>query len=179
VEQPWHWIEGGNTNSSQYLQSPTGNRRFWPILVGRPIDLRRLKEARLQLWGEAAHYQAQGEGLTLDEALWPDVEAAQEERRVRHPWEALIDRMTVVSTSGVLSGAGAFGLSVIQEVAGEHRVHSAVIFEHVLKVPGGQLHRGHAITLQEIMQQRGWTHRKNFKIEGQQGAGYARRMGMG
>ena len=30
-KQPRHSIEVGTTNSDEYLQSQTGNRRFWPM----------------------------------------------------------------------------------------------------------------------------------------------------
>ena len=65
-KQPRHSIEVGTTNSDEYLQSQTGNRRFWPMRVLQAIDLEKLKKDRLQLWGEAAHYQSKGESLTLD-----------------------------------------------------------------------------------------------------------------
>ena len=86
-KQPRHSIEVGTTNSDEYLQSQTGNRRFWPMRVLRAIDLEKLKKDRLQLWGEAAHYQSKGESLTLDESMWADAGVEQEERRVKDPWE--------------------------------------------------------------------------------------------
>ena len=91
--QPRHSIEVGTTNSDEYLQSQTGNRRFWPMRVLRAIDLEKLKEDRLQLWGEAAHYQSKGESLTLDESMWPDAGVEQEKRRVKDPWEAVLANM--------------------------------------------------------------------------------------
>ena len=97
--QPRHSIEVGTTNSDEYLQSQTGNRRFWPMKVLKAIDLEKLKQDRLQLWGEAAHYQSQGESLTLAEAMWPDAGAEQEKRRVKDPWEnELADMPEVVES---------------------------------------------------------------------------------
>ena len=66
-KQPRHSIEVGTTNATEYLQSQTGNRRFWPMKVLKAIDLEKLKADRLQLWGEAVHYQRQGKSLTIDE----------------------------------------------------------------------------------------------------------------
>jgi predicted P-loop ATPase len=60
-KQPRHSIDVGTTNSAEYLQSQTGNRRFWPLKVLKAINIEMLKRDRLQLWGEAAHYQSQGE----------------------------------------------------------------------------------------------------------------------
>jgi len=79
-KQKRHSIEVGTTNSSEYLQSQTGNRRFWPLRVLKSIDVEKLKRDRLQLWGEAAHYQSQGESLVLDKALWGKAGQEQEER---------------------------------------------------------------------------------------------------
>ena len=69
------------------MLSQTGNRRFWPLKMLAPIDLEKLARDRLQLWGEAAHYQSQGEAVSLDESLWADAAVEQEARRVKDPWE--------------------------------------------------------------------------------------------
>ena len=89
-KQARHSIEVGTTNSDEYLLSQTGNRRFWPMRVLKTIDLDKLKRDRLQLWGEAAHYQSQGEALTIDEKMWPDAGIEQEKRRVKDPWEDVL-----------------------------------------------------------------------------------------
>ena len=57
-KQKRHSIEVGTTNNDEYLQSQTGNRRFWPLRILKTIDLNLLKRDRLQLWGEAAKYEA-------------------------------------------------------------------------------------------------------------------------
>ena len=44
----------------------------------KPIDIEKLRRDRLQLWGEAAHYQSQGESLVLDETLWGTAGIEQE-----------------------------------------------------------------------------------------------------
>jgi hypothetical protein len=93
VKQPRHSIEVGTTNSSEYLQSQTGNRRFWPMAVAKPIDIEKLKRDRLALLGEAAKYQSSGESVVLSEALWGDASVEQEKRRVKDPWE---DTLAVV-----------------------------------------------------------------------------------
>jgi len=170
VSQPRHSIEVGTTNANAYLLSPTGNRRFWPIEVKRPIDLRALRAARLQLWGEAAHYQSQGEVLTLPEALWAAAGVEQEARRVVHPWEHKLAEMTTIVK---VEGADYWGNGVVHLVAGEERVATSAIFEHVLKVAAGQLNNGHSKTVAAIMTMQGWTS-KPFLLDGKTVRGYVR-----
>jgi hypothetical protein len=180
VAQPRHSIEVGTTNSDSYLQSSTGNRRFWPIRVERSIDLKKLKRDRLQLWGEAATLQAKGEALTLDEALWAAAAIEQEARRVQHPWEAQLAKMIVVPTSPEGVPGGRQGYMVLtREADGELRVHTRDIFEHVLKLPNVQMNRGHSMALLEAMKLQGWTHKGSIRIEGRVGPGYSKEKGIG
>jgi hypothetical protein len=99
-KQQRHSIEVGTTNSDRYLQSQTGNRRFWPLRVLKSIDIAKLKRDRLQLWGEAAHYQSQGESLVLDEKLWGEAAVEQEARRVTDPWEDNLRNMPQLTPYG-------------------------------------------------------------------------------
>lgn len=46
----------GTTNEAHYLTDGTGNRRFWPVRVERPVDLAWLRENLDQLYAEAVHY---------------------------------------------------------------------------------------------------------------------------
>lgn len=49
----------GTTNEAVYLRDVSGNRRFWPVQVGR-IDVAQLRLDAGQLWGEAVHRLRQG-----------------------------------------------------------------------------------------------------------------------
>lgn len=89
-EQPRRCVMTATTNNTEYLQSQTGNRRFWPMRVLKHIDIDKIKADRLQLLGEAAYYEAQGESLVLDESLWADAAAEQEKRRIRDVWEDVL-----------------------------------------------------------------------------------------
>lgn len=82
----------GTTNDSEYLGGTTGNRRFWPVKVGR-FDLDRLAADRDQLWAEAAHREAAGESIRLDPALWDDARAEQDARLVG---SAVLERLEEV-----------------------------------------------------------------------------------
>jgi hypothetical protein len=79
----------GTTNNSEYLQSKTGNRRFWPVKVGK-IDIAALRRDRDQLWAEAAHYEELGASTVLPEDLWTSARQEQEDRRESDAWEDAI-----------------------------------------------------------------------------------------
>lgn len=75
----------GTTNKETYLQSETGNRRFWPIKTGE-IDVDRLARDRDQLWAEAVEIEKRGGSLELKRELWADAGEAQEGRREDDAW---------------------------------------------------------------------------------------------
>jgi predicted P-loop ATPase len=66
-------VFAATTNAEAYLLDPTGNRRYWPVKVGR-IDLAGLKKDRDQLWAEAVVAYRAGEKWHFDRDL--DVDAA-------------------------------------------------------------------------------------------------------
>jgi predicted P-loop ATPase len=67
-----NFIVVGTTNDRQYLQDPTGARRFLPINVTSSINLEQLYAERSQLYAEALHGLARGDitYLTLDEVAY-------------------------------------------------------------------------------------------------------------
>jgi putative DNA primase/helicase len=76
-----------NPDGAGYLNDPTGERRFWPVSVGK-VDLKKVKAEREQLWGEAAVRYRQGEKWYLRETrLVKEAAKEAEERRIREPWE--------------------------------------------------------------------------------------------
>src|SRR5262249_24412629 len=54
ADNPRTAIIVGTTNDDGFLSDPTGNRRFWPMRVGK-IDVDWVAAHRDQLWAEAAH----------------------------------------------------------------------------------------------------------------------------
>lgn len=93
-EMPRCCVFFGTTNSDEYLQDRTGNRRFWPVEVGR-------QPARLsvwgdlpanidQLWAEAVVRWRLGEPLYLDGALADSAAERQEAHRESGSREGLV-----------------------------------------------------------------------------------------
>lgn len=83
---PRSFICAGTTNSECYLKDLTGNRRFWPVKLGK-IDMEGLRSAREQLWGEAASREAKyGASIRLDKKYWSDAAKAQEARQEANPY---------------------------------------------------------------------------------------------
>lgn len=76
----------GTTNATEYLRDDTGNRRFWPVAVGK-VDVEGIREHRDQLWAEAVQRYRAGETWWIDQPdLIAEAEATQEDRRHVDPW---------------------------------------------------------------------------------------------
>ncbi|CAE6880227.1 VapE domain-containing protein [Paraburkholderia domus] len=56
IDVPRQSVFGGTVNFDTYLKDESGNRRYWPVKAGTPLDLRGLAQDRDQIWAEA--YQA-------------------------------------------------------------------------------------------------------------------------
>jgi predicted P-loop ATPase len=180
-KQKRHSIEVGTTNSDQYLQSQTGNRRFWPLRVLKSIDIDKLRHDRLQLWGEAAHHQSQGESLVLDERLWGEAGKQQEARRIRDPWEDVLRDMPEVAEKSYFKD-GFWREKEVRiihrdDIAKEDRVAAPDILEYFLKVPPGSQTTAHTMRLSTVMKKLGWERHDNgnLVVGGKRVKGYFRR----
>ena len=178
-------IEWGTTNNKEYLLSQTGNRRFWPLEVDH-IDIEALKRDRLQLLGEAATYEADGEDVVLDNKLWDTALEEQEKRRVTDPWEDILVDMPndiPVWSKRKDKDDDNNGPDGVQQIIhhydnrDEQRVSSRDILEYILKIPPVQQKRFDAMRLSDVMRVLGWMRNSNGKvvIEGVQVRGYWRK----
>jgi predicted P-loop ATPase len=179
--QPRRSVEFGTTNSSEYLQSQTGNRRFWPLRLLKAIEIEKLRRDRLQLWGEAAHYQSQGESLVLDQALWGEAGIEQEARRMTDPWEDVLgDMPKFVDVREFKDGYWREkNVQIIysHSESGEDRVAAADVLEYLLKIPPGSQQTGHTMRLAHVMRKIGWARpdNGNVTIGGKRVKGYFKR----
>ena len=76
-----HCIILGTTNEIAYLRDLTGNRRIWPVTVGK-IDLKQFSSDVDQLWAEAVVREEAGESITLSQHLWAAASEVQGQRMV-------------------------------------------------------------------------------------------------
>ena len=82
-------VFGGSVNHAAYLKDDSGNRRYWPISVGR-IDLPELAEDRDQLWAEALHEYNEGTVWHVRAAEASLFEDAQDQRYIGDAYEEKI-----------------------------------------------------------------------------------------
>lgn len=91
---PRMFVLACTTNSTEYLNDPSGNRRYWPFRV-KAIDLQALAKDRQQLWAEAVHWYKMGLyiGPTPEEM---ELAKAQQVRRLESdPWDAAVTNALV------------------------------------------------------------------------------------
>ena len=93
-EVPRRCVFFGTTNTGDYLQDKTGNRRFWPVDVGKHPATKsvwRNLDAELdQIWAEAVARWRLGEPLYLSGELEAAAKAQQEDHREISAREGLI-----------------------------------------------------------------------------------------
>ena len=186
-KQKRHSIEVATTNNDEYLQSQTGNRRFWPLKLLEPIDIEMLKRNRLQLWGEAAKYEAEGESIVLDKKLWPAVGEEQEKRRVKDPWEDILANIPTHTEFGLYGNRIEFSYAKkgddVSNLGTQIRyrskdkscemVASADLLKYVLNIPTQQQTNAHGMRVAAVMKREQWEKRPVF-INGKQVKGYSR-----
>jgi len=93
-EVPRKCVFFGTTNSSEFLQDRTGNRRFWPVECGvkEPAKnvFKDLQGETLQILAEAVVYWRLGEKLYLSYELEAEARKQQEAHREVGPREGII-----------------------------------------------------------------------------------------
>jgi predicted P-loop ATPase len=145
-KQKRHSIEVGTTNDSEYLLSPNGNRRFWPMEVVKMID---------------ANAAA----------------AAQEQRRVKDPWEDLLVDIPEWASVCDADGKEKERVQIIHYDHGNETecASSADLLTHVLKVLPARQTKSHSMQLANAMKANGWERPSGkVTIKGQRVRGYRR-----
>jgi predicted P-loop ATPase len=160
ADYPRQCVFIATTNEDAFLRDSTGNRRFWPVKVGR-VRLEALRESRNQLWAEAVAAFRAGESLPLPEELWPEASAQQEERHAPDPWEDILRAYV----DGSESSAG----------ARRDRVHVSSLLWDALNIPRAQQRQDHSSRVKTLMTQRlGWVFKRQVRIGEKNNMGFMR-----
>jgi predicted P-loop ATPase len=140
----------GTTNDPEWLQDPTGNRRFWPFTPG-DIDIEAVRRDRDQLWAEAAAAEATGEALIIPKDLWATIEERQSSRMIIHPWEGILaeDKWLVANGQDIVQAVDDSG-----EL--EWRVKTNYLLTSVLDIAIDRMNVSHARQLGAVMRRLRW-----------------------
>lgn len=98
-------VFAGSTNGEAYLKDDTGNRRFWPVAVGR-IDADGLARVRELLWAEAREAFACGAPWWPTDAEQGMLGSEQAQRLVEDAWQPIVDRYLATRLPDVLVTVG-------------------------------------------------------------------------
>jgi hypothetical protein len=161
VDKPRRCVFFATTNHSTFLKSQTGNRRFWPVEVGR-IDLGALARDRDQLWAEAAAIERRGVSLILPEGLWGEAKQLQDARQDVDPWDELLAH---------IKGK----VDVRPDARGnEERITTRDLLEQHLAIKADRLTEQHPRRLAYVMRRLGWQGPVVLWVDGKAVRGYRR-----
>ena len=118
VTLPRQTVFVGTTNEAEFLDDPTGSRRFWPVRVG-DCSVEALGEDRDQLWAEASMRARAGEQHWLDRGEAAELIEAQGEYQRRDPWEEKVEAFIAVRDE--VSAAEVLTDALALDSAGQHR----------------------------------------------------------
>ena len=85
----------GTTNESEFLKDRTGNRRYWPLVVGKNTPKKDLfKDLDTyelnQIWAEAMHFYKNNEKLVLEDEVLKEATLRQEKHLESNSKEGMI-----------------------------------------------------------------------------------------
>ena len=93
-EHPRHCVFFGTTNDDEFLRDSTGNRRYWPVEVGKNNSSKNvfkdLDSEKDQIWAEAVVRFRAGERLYIEGDVLKVAEEEQKSRLIIDPWESII-----------------------------------------------------------------------------------------
>jgi len=138
IEQPRRCVFIATTNESRYLRDKTGNRRFWPVEVGK-VDLEGLRRDRDQLFAEAvAAFHNNEPWYLTDKRLLREMAARQLLRVEHHPWQSRIAKL----------------------IRNKDRITTKVVMRH-LEIETSRENAGQAKIVAGIMRDFGWVERRD------------------
>ena len=151
VDRPRTCVFAGTTNQNEYLQDPSGNRRFWPIHCGE-IKRDAFKRDRDQLLAEAVIRYHQGESFLMTSEAQ---QVARQQQEFRCQTDSWIDR-------------------IADFVATRQLVSMEEILTEALQIrEPGQWKRSDEMRVGAIMQKLGWV-KGRLQQGGKRGSAYRR-----
>lgn len=158
-------VLAGSTNERTYLRDRTGNRRFWPIPVRKPINITWLAKYRDQLFAEAYAMCTQGVRF---------VPTPEEEARLFVPMQdaRLVDTAVLSELTHVLTRAS-FGTGIGAIVHGMTEFVTIAELVVALGVDAGKSSPALESQIRSWMDHQGWERQKK-QINGARAWGYSR-----
>jgi len=99
-EFPRRGVICGSTNQQEFLNDPTGSRRFWIIPTGsRPIDIETLRRERDAIWAAAVQAYKDGAQWWLTPDEHNQSEALNLEYQQSDPWQEIIQGKLSIPTA--------------------------------------------------------------------------------
>lgn len=155
-------IFAGSTNEHDYLDDPTGGRRFWPVAC-EAIRLEELQRDRDQLWAEAVHqYKSGGRWWPVTEQEQALCRAQQAQRYREDSWEPKI--------AAWLADLAWSDSEAIRRAGG---LTSGVVLERCLAIPAERWQRAHETRVGVILKHLGYERRQR-RHEGERVYVYAK-----
>lgn len=146
----------GSTNSTEYLSDKTGNRRFWPARLLRPIDLDAIRADRDQLWAEAFARFESGEKWYVDTpALRRLCEDEQRERVADDAWLPLVGEW--LAAPAVTLPDPSDGLRVYRTLDLAKGVTTADVLIGAIRMRASDIGRAEAMRAGDILRDLGFT----------------------
>ena len=149
----------GTTNSDDFLQDRTGNRRFEVIEVQKSVDIKWLEEHRDKIWAAAVHLYKKGETWWLTQ---------EEEGQSREINQGFMDALP-------------FEDEILELVSDQNKVATTRIIDNLTRVHGikadtSRDRKDLELTIKKVLEQNGWKKPRSGRVtvDGKQQRGYER-----
>ena len=126
----------GTTNQDEFLNDPTGNRRFWVVPISGNLDLERLRAERDRFWAAAVELYERGESWWLSSTEEFQSEQIAQEFQNRDPWYEAVERHVSVIPDG--------------------RATTSEILTNGIKLELSRQTRGEQMRVADILRSLGW-----------------------
>jgi putative DNA primase/helicase len=164
-------VFAGTTNEDAYLADRTGNRRYWPVRLRRPVHVAELAAARDQLWGEAVARFDAGERWHVDTPEFRALCEEQQAERVQgDPWNEIVAKWIENPTEA--SGDGRCEPFDISQ-----GVLTSEVLVHALGVDPAHIKRADEMRVAEVLRTLDFVRGKRETVNGVRGHRYRKQVG--